>query len=62
MHLVKDIRGADEGSFETSIISCVEPELQRTIAIVKPEAMPYEDVVLRAINESGFSIIHVNLQ
>ncbi|KAJ8939158.1 hypothetical protein NQ314_011208 [Rhamnusium bicolor] len=42
----------------TSTISCEEPELQRTLAIIKPEAMKYKDVVLRAINEAGFKILN----
>ncbi|XP_022905236.1 nucleoside diphosphate kinase homolog 5-like [Onthophagus taurus] len=44
-------------SISSSTISCVEPHLQRTIAIVKPEAMVYQDVVLRAITNAGFSYI-----
>jgi nucleoside diphosphate kinase len=40
-----------------STISCEEPGLQRTLAIIKPEAMIYKDVVLKAIVDKGFSII-----
>ncbi|KAI4457723.1 nucleoside diphosphate kinase [Holotrichia oblita] len=47
----------DSSTYKSSTISCIEPELQRTVAIVKPDAMKYEDVVVRAINEVGFSII-----
>ncbi|KAJ8973949.1 hypothetical protein NQ317_013389 [Molorchus minor] len=46
------------GSSISSTISCVEEPLQRTIAIIKPEAMRYKDVVLRTINESGLRIIN----
>ncbi|XP_018567234.1 nucleoside diphosphate kinase homolog 5-like [Anoplophora glabripennis] len=48
----------DYESTVSSTISCVEPELQRTLAIIKPEAIKYKDVVLRAINESGLKIIN----
>jgi hypothetical protein len=43
-----------------STISCEEPGLQRTLAIIKPEAMIYKDVVLKAIVDKGFSIIGVS--
>ncbi|XP_017772057.1 PREDICTED: uncharacterized protein LOC108559327 [Nicrophorus vespilloides] len=46
-------------TISSSYISCVEPELQRTIAIIKPEAMCYKYVVLRAINEVGFQIVGI---
>ncbi|KAF5275823.1 hypothetical protein FQR65_LT04061 [Abscondita terminalis] len=42
----------------SSTISCVEPEIQRTLAIVKPDAMKYEDVILRAINQAGLFILN----
>ncbi|KAJ8911579.1 hypothetical protein NQ315_016116 [Exocentrus adspersus] len=48
----------DYGSTTSSTISCGEPELQRTLAIVKPEAMKYKDVVLRAITESGLKVVN----
>lgn len=62
MKMLHDIgpRDGDEISFETSYVSCVEPELQRTIAIVRPDAMQYEDVIMRAVHEVGFSIIRVS--
>jgi len=41
----------------TSYLSVVEPELLNTIAIIKPDAMQYKDVVLRAISQAGFQII-----
>lgn len=44
----------------TSSISCEELDLQRTLAIVKPEAMKYQDVIQRKILDSGFTIIQVN--
>lgn len=47
-------------SVPSSSISCVEEELQRTLAIVRPHAMVYQDVILRAIFEAGFAFIHVN--
>ncbi|GJQ68928.1 hypothetical protein Trydic_g6115 [Trypoxylus dichotomus] len=51
------MRQDESSTYKSSTISCLEPELQRTIAIVKPDAMVYEDVVVRAINEAGFSTI-----
>lgn len=44
-----------------SSISCEEPRLQRTVAIIKPEAMMYKDVVLKAIVDKGFSIVNVSI-
>lgn len=49
----------DSSTYKSSTVSCIEPDLQRTVAIVKPDAMKYEDVVVRAINDAGFSIIQV---
>lgn len=46
----------------TSYMSCIEPEYQRTIAIIKPEAMIYKDVIMRALFFAGFNIMHVSLQ
>lgn len=52
----------DDGSLGTeSTVSCHIPELQCTVAIIKPEAMQYEDVVIRAVKEAGFSIINSRL-
>ncbi|KAJ8962219.1 hypothetical protein NQ318_018191 [Aromia moschata] len=48
----------DYGSSISSSISCEEPDLQRTIAIIKPEAIKYKDVVLRTINASGLRIVN----
>ncbi|XP_050300698.1 nucleoside diphosphate kinase homolog 5-like [Anthonomus grandis grandis] len=42
----------------TSSISCDENTLQRTVAIIKPEAMYYKDVTLRAIRAAGLKIVH----
>ncbi|EEZ98594.1 nucleoside diphosphate kinase homolog 5 [Tribolium castaneum] len=41
-----------------SSLSCEEARLQRTVAIIKPEAMVYKDVVLKAIADKGFSIVN----
>ncbi|CAH0559144.1 unnamed protein product [Brassicogethes aeneus] len=48
-------------SSSSTSISCVEPTLQRTICIIKPEAMEYKDVVLRAVTEEGLHIISKRL-
>ncbi|KAK5649662.1 hypothetical protein RI129_000691 [Pyrocoelia pectoralis] len=45
------------GSYSVST-SGGEPQLQRTLAIVKPEAVHYEDVILRAIANAGIKLIH----
>ncbi|KAB0800132.1 hypothetical protein PPYR_08012 [Photinus pyralis] len=42
----------------TASTSFVPSELQRTLAIVKPEAIHYQDVILRAIEYAGIKIIH----
>lgn len=60
MHYLHALGKAPEASYISSSISCVEPEMQRTLAIVKPEYMKYEDVIMRAINEAGFTIIRVS--
>lgn len=44
-----------------SSISCEEPELQRTVAIIKPDALKYKDVILRAVKEAGLKIIQVSI-
>ncbi|XP_018320118.1 nucleoside diphosphate kinase homolog 5-like [Agrilus planipennis] len=41
----------------SSSVSCIEPLLQRTLAIIKPEAMQYKETVLRAIRDAGFTVI-----
>ena len=46
-------------SYSSSTISCEEMELQRTVLIVKPDAMVYEDVVLREVFQVGFTIVDV---
>lgn len=43
-------------------ISCDEVELQRTLAIIKPEALKFKDVIIRAIKEAGLKIISVSIQ
>lgn len=48
-------------SKSSSTISCNEPDLQRTLAIIKPEAMKYKDVIIRAIKEAGLKIINVSI-
>ncbi|XP_057670911.1 nucleoside diphosphate kinase homolog 5-like [Diorhabda carinulata] len=48
----------DYASSSESTISCKEPELQRTLAIIKPEAIQFRDVVVRAIYESGIKILN----
>ncbi|KAF7282957.1 hypothetical protein GWI33_001640 [Rhynchophorus ferrugineus] len=45
-------------SSSSTSISCEENVLQRTIAIIKPEAMEFKDVVLRAIDKGGLKIIN----
>lgn len=47
-------------SRSTTSISCDDQELQRTLAIVKPDALKYRDVVVRAIKEAGFKILNVS--
>lgn len=42
----------------TSLVSCDESGLQRTLAIVKPDAVKYENVIIRAIQESGLFILY----
>ncbi|XP_074042872.1 nucleoside diphosphate kinase homolog 5 [Leptinotarsa decemlineata] len=49
------------GTSTASSISCHEPELQRTLAIIKPDGLQYKDVVLRAINEAGLKILNQRL-
>ncbi|CAH1104603.1 unnamed protein product [Psylliodes chrysocephalus] len=49
---------AEYASSSESSISCREAELQRTLAILKPDAIKFKDVVIRAINESGLKILH----
>lgn len=62
MRLLEQFGRVDEyASTESSTVSCIEPELQRTLAFVRPEAMQYQDVIVRAITEGGFSIIRVNI-
>lgn len=60
LHLLEEF-GKDKGysSSETSSIVCEDLEFQRTLAIVKPEAMKYQDVICRQVIDSGFSIIQV---
>lgn len=54
-------RNSTESDFlSTETIPCEEPLLQRTIAIIKPEAMIFQDVVLKIIRNSGFTILNVN--
>lgn len=36
------------------------PQLERTLAIIKPQAVMYEDVVVRKILQSGFKILQVS--
>lgn len=48
-------------SKSTSSISCYESKLQRTIAIIKPDALKYKDVVLRAVREAGMKVINVSI-
>lgn len=61
MRLLEQFGRVDEyATTESSTVSCVEPELQRTLAFVRPEAMQYQDVIVRAVTEAGFSIIRVN--
>lgn len=62
MDTIIQTKEVDEVSFVTSYISCIEPQLQRSVAIVRPDAMVYEDVILRAVNEVGFSIIQVSVK
>nr|CAH7740003.1 unnamed protein product [Callosobruchus chinensis] len=38
-------------------LGCEDALPQRTLAIVKPEAMKYQDVVLRAVKEAGLKIL-----
>nr|CAI5858078.1 unnamed protein product [Callosobruchus analis] len=38
-------------------LECEDALPQRTLAIVKPEAMKYQDVVLRAVKEAGLKIL-----
>ncbi|CAG9826839.1 unnamed protein product [Diabrotica balteata] len=45
------------GSSSTSTLSCKEPDLQRTLAIVKPDGMKYKDVILRAIKGAGIKML-----
>ncbi|KAF5305453.1 hypothetical protein FQA39_LY01544 [Lamprigera yunnana] len=45
-------------SLVSSTISCIEPEIQRTLAIIKPDAVKYQDAILRAITEAGLYILH----
>lgn len=61
LHLLEEF-GKDKGytSTETSSIQCEEMDYQRTLAIVKPEAMKYQDVICRKIIDSGFYLIQVN--
>ncbi|KAG5877455.1 hypothetical protein JTB14_026509 [Gonioctena quinquepunctata] len=51
----------DYASSSSTTVSCDEPDLQRTLAIIKPDALQYKDVVLRAINEAGLKILSQRL-
>lgn len=39
---------------------CPQPTYQKTVIIVKPEAMSYKDVIIRAIKTEGLDIIDVS--
>ncbi|XP_030753092.1 nucleoside diphosphate kinase homolog 5-like [Sitophilus oryzae] len=50
-------RSTSTSSSSTSV-PCEENILQRTLAIIKPEAVEFQDVVLRAVDKAGFRIVH----
>ncbi|KAL1505901.1 hypothetical protein ABEB36_005354 [Hypothenemus hampei] len=53
--------GLDTILTSSTSLSCEENSLQRTVAIIKPDAMCYKDVVLRAINKAGLKIVNQRL-
>ncbi|XP_060524744.1 thioredoxin domain-containing protein 3 homolog isoform X2 [Cylas formicarius] len=53
----RPVEGPDSSS-SSSVASCAEHGLQRTLAIVKPEAFQFRDVVLRAVRESSLKIVN----
>lgn len=60
MYLLEEFgKGRAYSTTETSSVSCEEMDYQRTLAIVKPEAMKYQDAIQRKILDSGFSVIQV---
>nr|AEE62199.1 unknown [Dendroctonus ponderosae] len=50
--------GLGSTTTSSSSISCDDSTLQRTVAMIKPEALCYTDVVLRAIGKAGLKIVH----
>lgn len=51
--------GLGSSSSSSTSLPCDENTLQRTLAIIKPDALGYKDVVLRAINQAGLKIVNV---
>lgn len=49
-------------SVTSSFVSCEETGLQRTIVIVKPDAVKFKEAIYRVIFESGFQILGVHNQ
>ncbi|ENN78537.1 hypothetical protein YQE_05002, partial [Dendroctonus ponderosae] len=50
--------GLGSTTTSSSSISCDDSTLQRTVAMIKPEALCYTDVVLRAIGKARLKIVH----
>jgi hypothetical protein len=49
----------ESDGWDTEIVPNPRPALERTLAIIKPEALSYADKIEQTIKDEGFDIIQV---